>query len=104
MEKKLIREVELENGEIISDPVQVNNVTGDFTDQNRYTSENQHLKLLISYMNTIKGLTALLRVFNVHNKMWRNRNPKDLTLEGLKDALASFEDKTKSRGKVGLTK
>lgn len=36
-EKKLIREVELENGEIISDPVQINKEIGDFY-QNMYTS------------------------------------------------------------------
>ena len=37
-EKKLIREVELENGEIISDPVQVNKEIEDFY-QNMYTSK-----------------------------------------------------------------
>ena len=37
-EKKLIREVDLENGEIISDPVQVNKGIRDFY-QNMYTSK-----------------------------------------------------------------
>ena len=42
-EKKLIREVELENGEIISDPVQVNKGIRDFY-QNMYTSKTNGSK------------------------------------------------------------
>ena len=50
-------------------------------------------------MNTIKRLTALLRV----NEEEQESLEKDLTLEELKDALASFAD-NKSPGEDGFTK
>ena len=59
--KKLIREVELENGEIISDPIQVNKQIRNFY-QNMYTSKINGNNSTSAYEHNQKRLTALLRV------------------------------------------
>ena len=112
-EKKLIREVELANGEIISDPVQVNKEIEDFC-QNMYTSKtigNNNTSVLLYYMNytilyehnqKIDGFTEGLNIPQL-NVEEQESLEKDLTLEELKDALASFADK-KSPGEDGFTK
>ena len=102
-EKKSIREVELENGKIISDPVQVNKEIRNFY-QNMYTSKINGNNSTSAYEHNqnIDGFTEGLNIpqLNVEDQ---ESLEKDLTLEELKDALASFADK-KSPGEDGFTK
>ena len=91
-EKKLIREVELENGEIISDPVQVNKEIKDFY-QNMYTSKTNGNNSTSAYEHNqkIDGFTEGLNIPHL-NVEEQESLKKDLTLKELKDALASFGD------------
>ena len=102
-EKKLIREVELENGEIISDPVQVNKGIRDFY-QNMYTSKinGNNSTSVHEYNQKTDGFTGGLNIPQL-NEEEQESLEKDLTLEELKDALASFAD-NKSPGEDGFTK
>ena len=102
-EKKLIREVELENGEIISDPVQVNKGIRDFY-QNMYTSKTNgnNSTSVHEHNQKIDGFTEGLNIPQL-NEEEQESLEKDLTLEELKDALASFAD-NKSPGEDGFTK
>ena len=101
-EKKLIREVELENGEIISDPVQVNKEIRNFY-QNMYTSKINGNSSTSAYEQNqkIDGFTQGLNIPQL-NVEEQESLEKDLTLEELKDALASFADKN-SPGEDGFT-
>ena len=101
-EKKLIREVELENGEIITDPVQVNKEIRDFY-QNMYTSKINGNNSTSRYEHDqkIDGFTESLNIPQL-NVEEQESLEKDLTLEELKHALASFADK-KSPGEDGFT-
>ena len=98
-----IREVELENGEIISDPVQVNKEIRNFY-QNLYTSKINGNNSTSAYEHhqKIDGFTEGLNILQL-NVEEQESLEKDLTLEELKDALASFADK-KSPGEDGFTK
>ena len=62
-EKKLIREVELENGDIISDPVQVNKEIEDFY-QNMYTSKTtgNNNTSVYEHNQKIDGFTESLNI------------------------------------------
>ena len=102
-EKKLIREVELENGETISDPVQVNKEIGVFY-QNMYTSKINGNNNTSAYEHNqkIDGFTEGLNIPQLKEDEQESLE-KDLTLEELKDALASFAD-NKSPGEDGFTK
>ena len=102
-EKKLIREVELENGEIISDPVQVNKEIRNFY-QTMYTSKINGNNCTSAYEHNqkIDGFTEGLNIPQL-NVEEQESLEKDLTIEELKDALASFADK-KSPGEDGFTK
>lgn len=102
-EKKLIREVELENGEIISDPVQVNKEIRNFY-QTMYTSKINGNNCTSAYEHNqkIDGFTEGLNIPQL-NVEEQESLEKDLTIEELKDALASFADK-KSPGEGGFTK
>ena len=102
-EKKLIREVELENGEIISDPVQVNKEIEVFY-QNMYTSKINGNNNTSAYEHNqkIDGFTERLNIPQLKEDEQESLE-KDLTLEELKDALASFAD-NKFPGEDGFTK
>lgn len=102
-EKKLIREVELENGEIISDPVHVNKEIRNFY-QTMYTSKINGNNCTSAYEHNqkIDGFTEGLNIPQL-NVEEQESLEKDLTIEELKDALASFADK-KSPGEDGFTK
>ena len=102
-EKKLIREVELENGEIVSDPVQVNKGIRDFY-HNMYTSKinGNNSTSVHEYNQKTDGFTEGLNIPQL-NEEEQESLEKDLTLEELKDALASFAD-NKSPGEDGFTK
>ena len=102
-QKKLIREVKLENGKLTSDPVQVNNGIEDFY-RNMYTSKitannsnyiSEHNQNLDDF---IKGLSIPQL-----NKEEQESLEKDLTFEELKNALTSFAD-NKSPGEDGFSK
>ena len=92
-EKKLIREVEVENCEIISDPVQVNKEIRDFY-QKMYTSKINGNNSTSAYEHNqkIDGFTEGLNIPQLNVKEQESLE-KDLTLKELKDALASFADK-----------
>lgn len=92
-EKKLIREVELENGEIISDPVHVNKEIRNFY-QTMYTSKINGNNCTSAYEHNqkIDGFTEGLNIPQL-NVEEQESLEKDLTIEELKDALASFADK-----------
>ena len=99
-EKKLIREIKLENDEIISNSAQVNKEIEDFYSKmytskitNNNTSEHNH-----NIHTFIDGLD--IPQLNTEEQ---ERLEKDLTLEELKDALNSFAD-NKSPGEDGFTK
>ena len=102
-EKKLIREVELENGEIISDPVQVNKEIRNFY-QTMYTSKINGNNSTSAYEHNqkIDGFTEGLNIPQL-NVEEQESLEKDLTIEELKDALPSLADK-KSTGEDGFTK
>ena len=102
-EKKLIREVKLENGELTSDPVQVNKGIEDFS-RNMYTSKitannsdyiSEHNQNLDDF---IKGPS--IPQLNVEEQ---ESLEKDLIFEELKNALTSFAD-NKSPGEDGFSK
>ena len=101
--KKLIREVELENGEIISDPIQVNKEIRNFY-QNMYTSKINGNNSTSAYEHNQK-IDSFTEGLNIPQLKVEEQESleKDLTLEELKDALASFADK-KSPGEDGFTK
>ena len=99
-EKKLIREIKLENGEIISNSAQVNKEIEDFYSKmytskitNNNTSEHNH-----NIHTFIDGLD--IPQLNMEEQ---EHLENDLTLEELKDALKSFAD-NKSPGEDGFTK
>ena len=101
-EKKLIQ-VELENREIISDPVQVNKEIEVFY-QNMYTSKTNgnNNTSVYEHNQKIDGFTEGLNIPQLKEDEQESLE-KDLTLEELKNALASFAD-NKSLGEDGFTK
>ena len=102
-EKKLIREVKLENGEIISNFAQVNKEIEDFYGK-MYTSKmsgNNTCDVSEHNHNIHKFIEGLnIPQLNIEEQ---ESLEKDLTLEELKDALTSVAD-NKSPGEDGFTK
>ena len=102
-EKKLIREVKLENGEIISNFAQVNKEIEDFYGK-MYTSKmsgNNTCDVSEHNHNIHKFIEGLnIPQLNIEEQ---ESLEKDLTFEELKDALTSVAD-NKSPGEDGFTK
>lgn len=102
-EKKLIREVELENGEVISDFALVNKEIENFYGK-MYTSKilgNNTSEVSEHNHNIHKFIEGLnIPQLNVEEQ---ESLEKDLTFEELKEALTSFAD-NKSPGEDGFTK
>ena len=99
-EKKLIREVKLENGEIISNFAQVNKEIEDFYGK-MYTSKMFGSDVSEHNHNSHKFIEGLnIPQLNIEEQ---ESLEKDLTFEELKDALTSVAD-NKSPGEDGFTK
>ena len=99
-EKKLIREVKLENGEIISNFAQVNKEIEDFYGK-MYTSKMSGSDVSEHNHNIHKFIEGLnIPQLNIEEQ---ESLEKDLTFEELKDALTSVAD-NKSPGEDGFTK
>ena len=102
-EKKLIREVKLENDEVISNFVQVNKEIENFYSK-MYTSKitGNNTSDVSEHNNNIHKFIEGLNIPQL-NVEEQESLEKDLTFEELKDALTSFAD-NKSPGEDGFTK
>ena len=102
-EKKLIREVKLENGEIISTFVQVNKEIENFYGK-MYTSKipGNNTSDLSEHNHNIHKFIEGLNISQL-NVEEQESLEKDLTFEELNDVLTSFAD-NKSPGEEGFTK
>jgi len=102
-EKKLIREVKSENGEVISNFAQVNKETENFYGK-LYTSKlsGNNTSDVTEHNHSIDKFIEELTIPQL-NVEEQESLEKDLTFEELKDALTSFAD-NKSPGEDGFTK
>ena len=102
-EKKLIREVKLENGEVICNFAQVNKEIENFYGK-MYTSKisGNNISDLFEHNHTIRKFIEGLNIPQL-NVEEQESLEKDLTLDELKKALTSFAD-NKSPGEDGFTK
>ena len=102
-EKKLIREVKLENGEVISSVAQVNKEIENFYGK-LYTSKisGNNTGDVSEHNHNIHKFTEGLNIPQL-NVEEQESLEKDLTFEELKDVLTSFAD-NKSPGEDGFTK
>ena len=102
-EKKLIREVKSENGEVISNFVRVNKEIANFYSK-MYTSKitGNNTSDVSEHNNNIHKFIEGLNIPQL-NVEEQESLEKDLTFEELKDALTSFAD-NKSPGEDGFTK
>ena len=97
-EKKLVREVKLENEEIISNPAQVNKEIEAFY-RNMYTAR------INDKMDSQQKFNEFIENLNIPqlNDEEQSFLEKDLTINELREALTSFAD-NKSPGEDGFTK
>ena len=96
-EKKLVREVKLENEEIISNPAQVNKEIEAFY-RNMYTAK------INDNMDSQQKFNEFIENLNIPqlNDEEQSFLEKDLTINELREALTSFAD-NKSPGEDGFT-